>query len=320
MHFWRLYTLYRHSLPADALFTFWSGDMQNDNAMAESLKHPTFSYSRTSAAASFLIPDFSWVAWPEADLSHHEIVEQINRTRHEYDFSERFDRLFARYAPLGLQRQRLVEQSQLHPDTLDVKFIHFRDDPNQDADDTHGHFIPLPDHCQYKYLAVPDGAGYAGRLQYLMGCGSVIVKPEPVTYLEFWNHLMKPNIHYVPYAHNAHDIHETMLALRNDPARAARIAAAGAALRDACLTDQAVECYSVQLLNSYMSACADCKPLPILPGAIPVERFLLEQSNGHPPIGVDVTDIEQMWQVIKQLNVTRTNEDELYMHHKYVKS
>ena len=59
--------------------------------------------------------------------------------------------------------------------------------------------VPMERHAEYKYLISLDGNSYSHRLLKLLALNSVVLKEE-TPYVEFYYHLLKPHVHYVPFA------------------------------------------------------------------------------------------------------------------------
>ena len=79
-------------------------------------------------------------------------------------------------------------------------------------------------HAEYKYLISLDGNSYSHRLLKLLALNSVVIKEE-TPYVEFYYHLLKPHVHYVPFEF-------TMQHRKLDTARSNLTAVVQAAIKD----------------------------------------------------------------------------------------
>jgi len=68
-------------------------------------------------------------------------------------------------------------------------------------------YIPLPQHCIFKYLIDLQGFGYSGRLKFLMHSRRPIFLQER-KYHEYWFWSLKPFIHYIPVKEDFSDFEE----------------------------------------------------------------------------------------------------------------
>ena len=117
-------------------------------------------------------------------------------------------------------------------------------------------------HARAKYLLNLDGHSYAHRLVKILALDSLVVKEETLA-LEFYYHLVKPNVHYLPFYFSLlkfptprpENIRTDLIdvlegAQRNDTAMRA-ISDAGRALVHTHLCDAARQCYLYELLRRY---------------------------------------------------------------------
>jgi len=121
-------------------------------------------------------------------------------------------------------------------------------------------------HLRYKYLLNLDGHSYAHRLLKLLATNSVVVK-EQSDEVEFYYHLLRPYVHYVPFQIEV-DLSNYVLsrvrtniteaiewAIAHD-AEAKKIAAQAQALVHTHLCAAARRCYLLKLLRRYGRAMA----------------------------------------------------------------
>ena len=139
-------------------------------------------------------------------------------------------------------------------------------------------------HAEYKYLINLDGHSYSHRLVKLLATNSVVLKEETPD-LEYYYHLLKPFVHYVPFAfahrgpchkqgcklhHASTNLTETVLWARAHDEEVRRIAEQAHALVHTHLCDAARRCYMRELLRRYGKAMTYRPSLRDRPGAMRV--------------------------------------------------
>lgn len=117
------------------------------------------------------------------------------------------------------------------------------------------------DNLHFKYLLNLDGHSYAHRLLKLLATNSLVIKEESLE-LEFYYHLLKPYVHYIPFAFKADVQRYTLekietnltavvrMAKRHD-GEMRQIAEQAHALVHTHLCDAARRCYLYELLRRY---------------------------------------------------------------------
>lgn len=232
---------------------------------------PVFSPSTGDGWLDLPFPDFTFTypkqnrystpGWRDAHAKGLEVAER------EGAFETRVDRaLFSgncKQPSEKAPRRRLAALAVEHPDKLLVNNIvagseHSRDKcvETLDVAGTGGLVedrcsFRTEDMCSFKYLvSVSTGGSYSGRFKYLMLCGSVVIHVRYAmrTY-EFFETQLEAGEHYVE-VDDVNDIPAAVAALKADPERAARIAAAGQQrMRE--LDMDAVLAYVYELLVQY---------------------------------------------------------------------
>jgi len=167
-----------------------------------------------------------------------------------------------------------VNNTAKHPDLFDCKWALF----NHTLDELHGEFLSLPDHCKYRYLAVPEGFANVNRLKFLFNCGSVIFyKPR---YYEHFTHLLQDNIHYVEYHVDVNDVYEKIQRLQRHPSQGAKIASNAVSFAQQYLSLEATFCYLRHAIRRYADLCIDCAVLDFSKyGAISVHEYWMRASE-----------------------------------------
>ena len=136
-------------------------------------------------------------------------------------------------------------------------------------------------HAEYKYLLSLDGNSYSHRLLKLLAINSVVIKEETAD-VEFYYHLLKPHVHYVPFefkmtnARNLKTARSNLLdvvrmAMQNDAAMR-RVAEQAHALVHTHLCHAARRCYLHELLRRYGRKMTYKPALTDRPGAIQVTK------------------------------------------------
>lgn len=136
--------------------------------------------------------------------------------------------------------------------------------------------VPMERHAEYKYLISLDGNSYSHRLLKLLAINSVVVKEE-TPYVEFYYHLLRPHVHYVPFvfamerrqlATARSNLTEVVrAAIKNDDAMRG-IAERGHALAHTHLCYAARRCYLLELLRRYGRKMAYTPSLADRPAAV----------------------------------------------------
>ncbi|CAO1628374.1 unnamed protein product [Parajaminaea phylloscopi] len=128
----------------------------------------------TDPAAQYLIPDFSFAAWPEAGIaSYAEFRRDAEAVNSRLSWSHKKNKVFWRGDPTvgNAARQSLMEQIKTDRSAsswADIKRTSFWE-PD---------FAPIvlpADHCAHKYLLHSEGNAYSGRSKFILGCSSAVV-------------------------------------------------------------------------------------------------------------------------------------------------
>ena len=141
--------------------------------------------------------------------------------------------------------------------------------------------VTMQQHGEFKYLISLDGNSYSHRLLKLLAINSVVIKEETAD-VEFYYHLLKPHVHYVPFefkmtnARNLKTARSNLLdvvrmAMQNDAAMR-RVAEQAHALVHTHLCHAARRCYLHELLRRYGRKMTYKPALTDRPGAIQVTK------------------------------------------------
>lgn len=175
---------------------------------------PMFVQSKKINEKGILYPDFSFVRWdwpafPEASVDNWEIFRKDIKSFH-IPISNKINKCLFRGAPTNSYRNLFFEKS--------------KNNLNFDIDISVGaasrtNYIPLKQHCKYKYLLNLPGNSSSGRFKYLFLMDSIIFDINN-EYIEFWYHVLKNNYHYFQFEKNINSfdkINDKINELENNP-------------------------------------------------------------------------------------------------------
>ncbi|PWN21859.1 hypothetical protein BCV69DRAFT_289820 [Microstroma glucosiphilum] len=123
----------------------------------------------------YLLPDFSFAAWPEAGIgSYGEFRRDAKAINEAMTWHQKADRAFFRGDPSvgSAARADLMEQVKLPGASVwsDVRATSFFDESAHIAP-----HVPIAEHCKHKYLLHSEGISYSGRSKFLLGCSSAVI-------------------------------------------------------------------------------------------------------------------------------------------------
>ncbi|CAO1623710.1 unnamed protein product [Sympodiomycopsis kandeliae] len=129
-------------------------------------------------AGQYLLPDFSFTAWPEAGIaSYSEFRRDAAEINKEYPWTKKEDKLFWRGDPtvgapprINLMQQIAKPNSDLWSDVKRTSF--WETGPGISP------IISPKDHCKHKYLLHSEGNSYSGRSKFILGCSSTVILHE----------------------------------------------------------------------------------------------------------------------------------------------
>ena len=108
------------------------------------------------------------------------------------------------------KRADLLKIGKKRSDILDIQDHKFSEDDKKKKN-----FIPLIDHYRWSILIDIEGQGYSGRLKYLLYSRRPLLIIEN-NWKEFWQHGLKPMVHYIPVKSDLSDLVEKTEMLLND--------------------------------------------------------------------------------------------------------
>ncbi|KAL4420482.1 hypothetical protein ABPG75_010138 [Micractinium tetrahymenae] len=235
---------------------------------------PSKQPSNESHSHVLLAPDFSFAGWPEAKtLAWADMLPLLRRAASRQPWERRRPVLFFRGAATGQRNQSLGQDlPEEYPGVLDIQLVNWTSPAEQRR------FVPLTEHCGYKLLLHLAGNSYAGRLKYLLACGSAVVLPES-PWEEFWYHLLRPGHHHVAVEevdsfNQGQHLADTAQELQQDDGYARRVGEAGVRLVSDALAPARVQAYWRRLLRRYWERQA-FNATRVHPDAIPLERSIL---------------------------------------------
>ena len=146
-----------------------------------------------------------------------------------------------------LDRLRLLRHAARCPELTDVALTkvhaHCRGFPARAP-------LTLREHAQFAYLIHVDGNGFSGRLEELLSLGGVVLKEES-PFGGWYYPLLRAHEHVVPLARNLSTLCDSLSALREEPRRAAALAAAAQRFATAFLAPERVMGYVAALVRGY---------------------------------------------------------------------
>ncbi|KAK5062932.1 hypothetical protein LTR84_005008 [Exophiala bonariae] len=243
---------------------------------------PLWGYARRSEDADiWLIPDFGHWSWPETQVGTlHEVQLKAALIDQARPWSSKVPSLFWRGALMGLELREKLLQATAGKPWADVKALTWRDKESMAND-----LKPMPEHCQYKYLAHTEGNSYSGRLKYLQSCNSVVIAHK-MDWIQHYHSLMKskgPQQNFVEVQRNYSDLETKISWLENHGEAAERIASNSVmSFPERYLTPAAEVCYWRKLIHGWSMVSFKPEFYDIVDGqsiwrGLPVESYLLER-------------------------------------------
>jgi len=216
------------------------------------------------ALASFLVPDFTFFAWPESLIGPYDVaLERIAQSRERWPFANRTSKLFWRGAQCANRNPLRDVRARLQGDA-DIEYISWG---GWDAEHRimPAHYVELSAQCEWKYIYSSIGmlGMYSSRMKYLFACGSLVFSPWPELEMEeYWYALMKPGENF---AHARLDnLTQEFLAVKHGwpEHEQERVARAGSDMAS-LLDRQGAICYFQTLFREYANATVEAPPMPI---------------------------------------------------------
>lgn len=208
-----------------------------------------FSSAQKVGDSDILIPDFSFLGWPEIGHKSWRLKHQ-NILRAGDDISSPFvaRKPVALFAGRQLGNKMRVVGEQLARANPDLLLF------------TSG--ISNERQCGYKYLLYLEGGNadsgaYSNRLQYMLLCGSVVLMPHGAdgpTWDEWFFPAFRPWRHYVPFKEDLSDLVDMIRKLQRDDGLSERIGRAGRELAEEVLAPSSAMCFLRGVLGPYASA------------------------------------------------------------------
>jgi len=227
----------KHPIVPEVEFMYDTGDyLHNPN-------YPHFAFAKKPKDPKFVTPDFTFYHWNETRVGPWKAFQKtVQQFREKNPLAQRLNRAFwIGYYTLG-NRGPLVELSKKHPDILEARFMDWNDQST---------FVPMLDHCKYKYLVHTGGNSYSARLKYLMSCGSVLIYQKQ-EFQEFFYHLLENGVNMYAVEWEWTDLIERLEDLRKRPdSELQKVADAAVRLMEEQLNTEAVHCYFATALRRY---------------------------------------------------------------------
>lgn len=129
-------------------------------------------------AGQYLIPDFSFTAWPEAGIaSYSEFRRDAALVNEQFPWHKKHDKLFWRGDPnvgapprIDLMKQVTKPGADAWSDVKRTSF--WETGPGISK------LVTPKEHCEHKYLLHSEGNSYSGRSKFILGCASTVILHE----------------------------------------------------------------------------------------------------------------------------------------------
>lgn len=150
-------------------------------------------------------------------------------------------------------RYRITHLTREHPDLLDAGLIKtscgVEGIEEQAGPPLEYVYMSSQFTCQQKFLLLLDGNSVSGRSSKLFQSGSVVFKPDSI-FSEWFYHLLKPWVHYVPVREQLEDLVEQVQWVKDHPKAGACIAANAQRMAKKHLNKYAVACVWWRILST----------------------------------------------------------------------
>mmetsp|Transcript_21500 Transcript_21500/g.64171 ORF Transcript_21500/g.64171 Transcript_21500/m.64171 type:complete len:435 (+) Transcript_21500:63-1367(+) len=254
---------------------------------------PVFMITRMEhTQVGVLYPDFTFYTWPEAvcppERSHAygPLFEEFAREARSAEadpeawWKNKADVLFWRGGVVSSpQRAQAMKALQGLPG-VDVAYMEWHNVSITGHNGAPG-CVGLRDHCRRRYLAFLNGNTYSSRLKYQLLCGSCVFASRP-QWIEWWSRLLSPKTDYLEVRQDWSDAAEKLAEVRARPDGGHAIAEQGRRKALAILSEDAVDCYWLRLIEQ---AAVVLPPPSFLDEdgvprkAMPIEDVLLYPNN-----------------------------------------
>ncbi len=222
---------------------------------------PVFSFSKIpSEHADILYP--AWAFWEGGPALSVIPTWRWDVTRRELlaagdaqSWQDKKPVLFFRGSRTNDSRDPYVLHARQHPTLWDVQYTLNQSQQQTDYVTKVLKLAPAApvspeDHCAYRYLLNFDGVAASFRLKNLLACGGLVFYVDP-QWVEFFYGKLAPGEHYVPLSRDPDAAARVVESLRDDDARARRIARNGRDFIARHLTLAHVRRYWLDLLRDY---------------------------------------------------------------------
>ena len=169
-------------------------------------------------------PDFSFWHWPKCGVRFStETFSQISEAGGREPASDKvawFGNVESpgKNLPESITRPMLVEISRAHPDKFDFRHA----GPGAAGSNVH---LSMPELAEkYRYLLDIGGAGYSGRVKFLLFSGRPLFMVDRL-YVEYFHEDLRPFVHFIPVASDLSDLlekHEWVMSHRDEAEKIAK--------------------------------------------------------------------------------------------------
>lgn len=246
---------------ADKIFNWSSFDPILINTDDVNEKNDTYSYSKPNGSFYKLIPDFNFHSWPRVGI--HDYQDTIDHLSENGKIPAEVNKvgwIGATGIPI---RKQLILQTQNFKNIFDVQSIDWKP-INENRTLTAHNYLSLPELVKkYSMLIDIEGAGYSGRLKYLLWSRRpVLLVDRP--YKEYFFEHLKEWVHYIPVKRDLSDLVVNTIWCLNNTDKSRKIAENAYLFAETYLSRKA--CFAKW--NSIISSCVSTK------------QYLLSQNIG----------------------------------------
>ena len=153
-------------------------------------------------------PCYSFYDWTEANLDFERDTKILAEVGHKKPTIQKA--FWIGNVAISSKRKDLVEIGKKRPDLFDIQGHNFSLEDKREKN-----FVPLTEHYRWSVLIDIEGWGYSGRRKYLFYSRRPLLIVE-YKWKEFWEHGIKPMVHYVPVKSDLSDLVEKTELLLND--------------------------------------------------------------------------------------------------------
>lgn len=217
-----------------------------------------------------LVPDYQVFHTLQLDSSlcfvEYNILNKISEGIKLYPWTEKTQKAIWRgadtdghYAPdnyFQYPRAKLLNLSNRFPDLLDAKFNVFHTRNNDMISKLYelnyiGSSMSMVEHIRYKYQVLMDGVTCSWPGAFCRFHSNSVVLKQNSDYIQWYYSLLKPYVHYIPFANNTEDLIEKIQWAIDNDEKAEQMVKNANEICANCLTYADILYYFYIVLNKY---------------------------------------------------------------------